>query len=292
MSSNSDISNSELANAYKIARSHKAFKKTFNKAPPQTKVIISFVIPLLFGFVIYSFINNISIQMIVFAITTGIIGLILYSFIENYAEGWAIIVSFLVGTMFWFYIFYNKYIQQQEDESVGKKSFICEPTGTCNTDGTSGPFDGTKEYRFHPVGGQIEIEQNVIPSNQFDIRNQKQFTYMFWLNINYKEWKKVNGKNKKIILMKGAKISTSDLVVWLSNDDDTIQFDIGTGESSKPISTVVNFPFGQWVHYTIVKNDSVIELYKNATLEKTTVFKNDTSVLRDHSNSLKIQNMY
>ncbi len=116
-----NITNSNLADAYKIAQAHKAFKKTFNQAPPQTKAFISFMIPLVLGFLIYSFVKTPATQLIVFSIITVIIGGLLYSFTDNYAESWAMSMSFLIITLFWFYIFYNKYQKQQEDDEVGKK---------------------------------------------------------------------------------------------------------------------------------------------------------------------------
>jgi len=63
-----DITNSNLADAYKIAQAHKAFKKTFNQAPPQTKAFISFIVPLVFGFLIYSVGKIPKTQLIVFTI--------------------------------------------------------------------------------------------------------------------------------------------------------------------------------------------------------------------------------
>ncbi len=94
---------------------------------------------------------------------------------------------------------------------------------------------------------------------------------MFWLKIDYNKWQEEKFKGRhKIILLKGREISTGDLAVWALPLNDTIQFDVS---NPSPVSVGVNFPFGQWVHYTIVVNNSVVELYKNATLEKSAILK-------------------
>jgi hypothetical protein len=281
MSSNSNITNNNLQEAYNIIRKHKAFKEVFDNSPPQTKVFIAFIFPLFIGVPIYSFLSTSpNTQLIVFSTISLLIGLFFYKKTNNYSESWAVVLAFLVGTFFWLYLFINNYRKMQNEKNVGKNSFICNPSGVCNSDGIKGPYDGTKKYIYNPQSTPSESNDYFIPHNQFDIRNSTQFTYMFWLKIDYNNWRPVSKSNQgkfygrdKIILMKGASIDTSDLIVWGMPTEDAIQFDIKTGGSSTAVTLSVNFPFDQWVHYTIIVNSKVAELYKNATLEKSVVLK-------------------
>ena len=173
----------------------------------------------------------------------------------------------------------------KDEINVGKKSFICNPSGICNADGIKGPYNGTDTYVYDPQSTPGEKNNNFIPQNQFDVRNSTQFTYMFWLKIDYNKWKPISNEKSgkfygrdKIILMKGYSIETSDLIVWGLPTDDAIQFDIKTNSNSKAVTLSTNFPFNQWVHYTIIVNSKIAELYKNATLEKSVVLKESVSL--------------
>ena len=64
----SNLSSSELVQAVRVFQIHKAFKKTFVDSPPQTKVLVSFLIPLIAGFLVYSFIHTPVIQLVIFSI--------------------------------------------------------------------------------------------------------------------------------------------------------------------------------------------------------------------------------
>jgi hypothetical protein len=281
MSYNSNITNNNLAKAYKIVKVHKEFKKTFNDAPPQTKVFVAFICPLFIGVPIYSFLSATpTTQLIVFSTIALLLGLFFYKITTNYSESWAVMVAFLVGTFFWLYFFINNYRKMQDEKNVGKKSFICNPSGVCNTDGVKGPYNGTEKYIYNPQSTPGESNDYFIPPKQFDVRNSTQFTYMFWLKIDYNKWKPVSNDNPgpfygrdKIILMKGASRDTSDLIVWGLPTEDAIQFDIKTGGTAPAVTLSDNFPFDQWIHYTIIVNSKVAELYKNATLEKSVVLK-------------------
>jgi hypothetical protein len=264
----SNLSSSELVQAVRVFQIHKAFKKTFVDSPPQTKVLVSFLIPLIAGFLVYSFIHTPVIQLVIFSIIALLFGLLLYSIGSNYAENWGIITAFLVGACYWFYVFINTYRKQQSDQDIGKKIFICNPSGVCDTDGVKGPYNGEDKYVFSPPSKPDET-YNYIPKNQFDIRISDQFTYMFWIKIDYSKWISSNFYGRdKIILMKGNNIGTSDLAVWALPVNEALQFDIGTNIPGKPVSLSTNFSFDKWIHYSIVVNNKVVELYKNATLEK------------------------
>jgi hypothetical protein len=286
MSSNSNITNNNLSKAYKIVQFNKALKKIFSGSPPQTKVFIAFIFPLLIGVPIYSFLSsNPKMQLIVFSIIALLLGLIFYNITNNYSETWAVSVAFLFGTSCWLYLFINNYRKLQNETNVGKKSFICNPSGICNADGIKGPYNGTTTYVYDPQATPGEKNDFFIPHKLFDVRNSTQFTYMFWLKIDYNKWKPVSNNNKgnfygkdKIILMKGNNIETSDLIVWGLPTDDAIQFDIKTGGKAKAVTLSANFPFDQWVHYTIIVNNKVAELYKNATLETSVVLKEIVSL--------------
>jgi hypothetical protein len=273
MSSPVQASNNNLARALQIIQVHKAFKKTFNDSPAQTKVFVSFIFPLISGLPVYSFMSaNPTRQLVTFSLITFVFGWIFYGFTSAYNEKWAVLMAYLVGTCFWFYVFINNYRKEKAGEKVGKKSFVCSPDGTCSTDGTKGPYNGLKKYIYNPPSKPGEKDDK-IPKTQFDVRISDKFTYMFWLKIDYNNWKnkKFGYGQDKIILLKGHNIKNSDLVVWALPIDDVLQFDVGTGGNKKTVSLSVNFPFDKWVHYTVVVNNRVAELYKNATLEQSAV---------------------
>lgn len=276
------LSNANLAQAVQIIKAHKAFQKTFNESPAQTKVVVALVLPLFTGLPFYSFLSyNPLGQLVGYSLTSFIIGWIIYGATQSPAEKWAVIIAFLVGICFWFYIFIKNYRQEQADKKTGKKSYVCSPTGTCQTDGSEGPYNGLKKYVFNPPSSK-EKPKHKIPAKQFDIRVSDRFTYMFWLKIDYFNWKKSRFYGKdKIILMKGnGDISASDLAVWALPVENAIQFDINSGDNTKPASLSAGFPFDKWVHYAVVVNGKVVELYKNATLEQSAILDKTMSLKR------------
>jgi len=281
MSSINNISNSNLSKAINNIKFHKALKKTFNESPAQTKVLIALVLTFLIGLPFYSFLSNNPLwQIIGYLIVSIILSLIVYSFTNSTNEKWVVFMSLLVGIFFWLYIFINNYRKTNKEKNVGKKSFICSPNGICKTDGTQGPYNGMDDYVFNPPDYPGKKEYR-IPERQFDIRVSDRFTYMFWLKINYKEWKEKRFYNKdKIILMKGQSLDNSDLAVWALQNENAIQFDVNAGDNSKIVSLSVGFPFDRWVHYSIVVNGKVVELYKNATLEQTAILDKVMSLRR------------
>jgi len=243
--------------------------QTFYNAPPQTKAIISIIISVLSGLLVYSFIKNAIIEIIIQTIITLIFGYIFFKISQNKEEIFILIIAFFSGTIFWFYVFYENYKNQQKDKKTGKQSFICNPNGICSNDGIIGAFNGENDYIFKPPNQPGTSMQNGIPKQYFDIRRKDQYTYMFWLNIDYIKWKASRGK-RNIILLKGNNVDTSDLVVWGLPADNLLQFKI-KGITGKPVTMSIDFPFDKWVHYTIVVNQRVAELYKNATLEKSSI---------------------
>ena len=271
----SNISNSNLEEAIKYIKKKKEFQKIYY-SDPTTKIFIALMVPILFGFIIYTFIPSLLIQIIVFSIISILSGIFFYIIGNNYSEKWAIISAFLVGTTYWIYVFIIQYRKQQENEKIGKKSFICNPTGVCNTDGIKGPYDGKTQYMYTTKTEQT----NYIPNYLFSTNINDKFTYMFWIKIDYTDWinKNYYGRHK-IILMKGNEIDTSDLVIYALPVNESIQFDIGNN-SNKKVSISSNFSFDKWIHYTVVLNNKVIEVYKNATLEKSAIV-NDNIQLKE-----------
>ena len=274
----SNLSNSELKNAIGMFKIQQIFKKTFVDSKPQTKIFISFLIPLVVGFIIYSFITSPIIQIIVFSIISLLSGVLIYSIGNNYAEKWGIVTAFLVGLFYWLYVFIKNYRKQQADLDIGKKNFICNPVGVCDIDGVKGPYNGEEQYIFSPPSKPDE-KYNYIPNNQFDIRISDKFTYMFWIKIDYSKWINTNYYGRdKIILMKGNSIESSDLAVWALPVNEALQFDVGTNIPNQLVSLSTNFSFDKWIHYTIVVNNKVVELYKNATLEKSALINGTISL--------------
>ena len=140
---NNKLSNENFTRAIQIIRSHKAFQKTFNESPAQTKVVIALVLPLFTGLPFYSFLSNNPLgQLIGYSLISFILGWIIYRSTQSPAEKWAVMIALLVGICFWFYIFIQNYRKEQSDKKTGKKSYVCSPTGTCQTDGTQGPYSG------------------------------------------------------------------------------------------------------------------------------------------------------
>lgn len=250
----------------------KAFTKVFINSPPQTKVISSLIVPLTIGIILYSFVPKSLIKLSVFSFLSIIVGFLIYSMNYKYNEKWASLLAFAVGTLIWIYIFSKEYKQELEDSITGRKSFICSPSGVCRTDGTKGSYNGLKDYHFRPPGKKDDWpeESNVIPARQFDTKITDKFTFMFWLKIDYADWKNNDYGKDKIILLKGYNYENGNLSVWAAPTEDIIQFDIGTGTSEK-LSMSLNFPFNTWVHYSVVVNSKVAEIYKNATLEQSSV---------------------
>ena len=278
-----NLLNANLAQAVQLLKVRKAFQRTINEAPAQTKVMIALILTLFVGLPFYSFMGNNPLgQLIGYSITSFILGFLIYSATQEPNEKWVVLLALLVGICTWLYIFIKNYRKKKEDNKTGKRSYICSPTGTCQTDGTQGPYNGLKKYVFNPPGRPGDKDINKIPAKQFDIRVSDRFTYMFWLKIDYVKWKKSSFYGKdKIILMKGNDdISASDLVVWALPIENAVQFDINSGDNTKPASLSAGFPFDKWVHYTVVVNGKVVELYKNATLEQTAILDKTMSLKR------------
>ena len=53
-----NLSTENLTPAVRLMKAHKAFQKTFNESPAQTKVVIAVVLPLFTGLPFYSFMSN------------------------------------------------------------------------------------------------------------------------------------------------------------------------------------------------------------------------------------------
>lgn len=248
--------------------------KKYTDSSIQTKIIISVFINFIIGFIIYSFIDNPFNQLVLYSVISFVIGTLNYIYTTKNNEKFIVLVSSLIVRLTWIYIFMKKYRKVREEEKSGKKSYICSSNNVCLKDGTYGPHDGLKKYEFRPPS-RPEEKNNKIPAKEFDIRIPDRFTYMFWLNIDYKKWKnkKFYGKDK-IILMKGNNdVVTSDLSVWALPIENVIQFNVCSGDNHKPVSLSTKFPFNKWVHYSIVVNGKIVELYKNATLEQSSILR-------------------
>ena len=84
---NNELSNENFTRAIQIIRSHKAFQKTFNEYPAQTKVVIALVLPLFTGLPFYSFLSNNPLgQLIGYSLISFILGWIIYRSTQSPAE--------------------------------------------------------------------------------------------------------------------------------------------------------------------------------------------------------------
>jgi len=246
------------------------------------KITLGLFFPIILGFVFHYLPISSLYKLIGYSILMIIIiGLSVYT-TDKYNERMAVLLSLLTGSVIWYYIFINKYRLEVEEKKIGKKSFICNPNGLCKTDGTNGPFNGLNDYTYNP-SSQPSSKDTKIPHTEFDVKIPNEMTYMFWLKIDYNSWKSSNFYNKnKIIIIKGADISTGDLAVYASPAEDLLQINIGN--ENKPVTISTDFPFDKWVHYTITAKENIAEVYKNATLEK--------SVVLDKSINLKKTPLY
>ena len=254
-----------------------SFSKITNDSPI-VKITLSLLSPFFIGTIIhYIPINSLYKLITSTVIMVLLIGVSVFMTI-NYNEKMIVLLSLLVGSTIWYYIFINNYRLDKKNKKIGKKEFICNPNGLCKKDGTDGPFNGLKDYEYNP-SSQPHSKDTKIPHTEFDVRNPTQMTYMFWLKIDYNSWKSNKFYDKyKTILLKGNDFSSGDLVVYGTEKEDSLQFNINTDSTDSTTTFNTKFPFDKWVHYTIVGKNNIVELYKNATLEKSVILNNNINL--------------
>ena len=266
------ISSNNLQKSFNTLKEKKIFKKIIDN-PTQSKLVFSFSIPFIVGILHYMVVfyleskgsllssSDLLLVLIIYLGVISIVGFFVYSsFVNSPGESLGIVLSFLVGMSLWVFIFYYKYKKLKQADNVGKQSFICNPLGICKNDGAVGIYDGSKNYRY------ISSSDNSIPGVLFDVKNQKKCTFTFWLKINYETWDKSN-KNVDEILF----TNDNNIKVYINNSILYIKIDTN-------IVLQFTFPFNKWVHYGIVINENVLEIYLNATLVRTRLL--DKFILR------------
>ena len=252
--------------------------KTITNNSPIIKITLGLMFPFMFGFIINYLPFNTYTKLIIYTIfiVSGI-GITMYN-LKIYNVKMAVFLSLLVGSLFWYYIFINKYREEKKTEKIGRKEFICNPFGKCKEDGTSGPYNGLEKYEYNPPSKPYSKDIK-IPSSEFDVRIPTQMTYMFWLKIDYNNWKSDKFYNKyKTILLKGNDFNSGDLVVYALPKEDSIQFNINTNSTNSTSEFHTKFPFDKWVHYTVTVKDNVAELYTNATLDKSIILNGNINL--------------
>ena len=246
-------------------------------SPVQTKIIASISILLLFGGIIHTFIDKFApdrplVKIIIYSLICFIVLVLMYVISDN-NELWAILLSVCISFLLWFYVFYKEWKEIQDAVQSGEHSFICNPVGKCKTDNFHGLYSSDKNYKYK------DEETNKIPSTALDITNQEQATYMFWCNVSYKAFSNETLYNKQDnpIIEHGNNITT-----YLSSLDPKIQFKIDDDAYME-----TNYSFDNWTHYCITMNGKVVELYKNASLEKTFVLNQNKQITKTDMNILK-----
>jgi hypothetical protein len=271
------MSAEEINEALELVIFKKAFKNIFVNSPPAVSGIVTFSLLMFLGFIIYSFVPNAVTQLILFSVLSLSLSYLFYNFSSDLTGAkWVVSTSMLASFIFWNYIFYIKYQKEQDIQKAGKKSFICNPKGICKKDGIEGVFNGLNTYKY-------QDDTKYIPAKEFTRDVSNVYTYTFWLKINYNVWtsRKFYGKNK-VILFKGnysGKEDPGDMTVWVIPNINAIQFVVGSTDNN-PVHISVDFPFNKWVHYSLVVNNNIAEVYKNATLEKSMVIPGN-SLLTD-----------
>jgi len=244
--------------------------KPIVESPIQTKIIAAISILLLFGGIIHTFMDIYApdrplIKIIMYSLICVIVLGLLYLISNDNNELWAILLSVCISFLLWFYVFYKEWKEIQDAVQSGEHSFICNPVGKCKTDNFHGLYSSEKNYKYKDEG-----TNNKIPSTALDITNQEQATYMFWCNVSYKVFSDLYNKEDNIIIEHGNNITT-----YLSSLDPKIQFKIDDDTYME-----TNYSFDNWTHYCITMNGKVVELYKNASLEKTFVLKQNKQITK------------
>jgi hypothetical protein len=277
------------------------FKNSLKGLSSGAKILLSFFGPFFIGLLCYVLLNYLN-----YSSTSSLDFSQSYNNIQDAYKGQFMIVMFIyillilvylgifLGVMFrslnektkfitliltfisiaiWLTYFIRNYYYYQNLLSPSKKSYICSTTkDKCITDGTIGPHFGIKPYIFKPPNSkEVKI---YIPSNQLDISsNSSKMTLSFWLKVDYKLWKlpRFFG-NDKIVLSYGDLIS-----VWLLPNINKIQ--INCLNNTK---YVTDFDFDKWYQYSIVIDDTTLQFYKNAKLEKSNILDDTFTITRQN----------
>jgi len=240
----------------------------WKKLPTPWKILFPTIIIFLLGFSIYNYIDsNPLVKIIIFSPICLIISFILYKITKQLSDTWGIFLGISIVFLFWMYIFMNDYRNYIIDEKHGLKRLICNPHGICKTDKTEGPFNGAKQtYKFQLQDETFYIP-TCIPSDSLKNDNTGQYTYMFWLKLDYTSWKKYknNYTNSdgptKIPVIKNNLINETPPFVCIDKDVNKIIITV------KDVSNVYTVPFNKWVHFSVVIDQNICNIYKNAVLE-------------------------
>ncbi len=223
--------------------------------PPAPKLMVTFFIIFGIGSIFYTFSKSPLTSLFWFSTCSFILFYSFYQVLALTPQGKIVVVTaFLISYLGWMYVFYGQYVLEQKRQMAGHKSFICNPNGICENDGTIGVHLGNRDYAYRGL--------NNIPSSELSMKNPHAFTLLFWLKVDYHTWGKM--RQNKIVLFK-----ESNLNVKLEKETNEIVFNVNDSEIK------LEYPFDKWVHYTIVVNKRTFELYKNSKLEKSNVLENN-----------------
>ena len=94
--------------------------KTITNNSPIIKITLKLMFPFMFGFIINYLPFNTYTKLIIYTIfiVSGI-GISMYN-LKIYNVKMAVFLSLLVGSLFWYYIFINKY-REKKTEKIGRK---------------------------------------------------------------------------------------------------------------------------------------------------------------------------
>jgi hypothetical protein len=188
--------------------------------------------------------------------------------------------GWLIALLIWLYIFYKKLQIEINNDNIGKNSFICSPTSICKNDGWWGPYIGTSVYKY--TDPNTNNETSFIPGRLFKNTIPNSFTFTFWLRVVYDEWKKpLYRGSPSPVFIKGG-IPTSG-IPGVFIDQDIIKFQVTPLTdiiSNQPELLKTDFPFDQWVQYSLVCNKNTAELYVNGLLRETKILGNPITITK------------
>jgi len=247
----------------------------WKKLPTPWKIMFPIIIIFILGFSIYNFVqSNPLVKILIFSPICLIISLILYKITKKLSDIWGIFLGISVVFLFWMYFLMIEYRNYTIDEKHGLKRLICNPHGICSTDNTEGPFNGSKliyKYNDNPNG--------IFPGNLLKNDNTGEYTYMFWLKLDYVAWRYYTSTENKVL-----SISELDNVIEQGNTKYFVEIDKNTNKviiNIKNNSIEFTAPFKKWVHYAIVIDQQICSIYKNAVLERTFVLENSIEETSD-----------
>lgn len=256
---NVNAGNSNLAKAMNIVQMQKGVSKAISDFSPQSRIFGIFIITLTTGLILYSFVQSPTSQIGFMVTISAIILLLSYGLMDTKQTRWAMMIMWMIAVSGWLYYFIKRYNQEKKDEKVGKKSFICNPTGICQNDGWKNIYDGSNPYSY--TDPETKKVTNFIPGKEFQNRIPATFSLSFWLNISY---------DRTIGITTLPVFNKGNLSAYITKEG-ILEIQLNDQISSNIIN--YKFPFGQWVFYTISVQNLSAEFYVNGLLEQSYVLR-------------------